>query len=125
MEKRLVYILTFIILTAAEVLIALYVHDSFVRPYIGDVLVMGVLYCLIRSFLPNGAALLPLWLFLMGVLAELLQYFNLIYVLGLQDIAFMRILLGSTFDIKDIACYGTGCLLIILGEKAMKGRCRR
>lgn len=125
MNKRLMYIFTFIILTAAEVLIALYVHDSFVRPYIGDVLIMGVLYCLIRSFLPDGIRLLPLWLFLVGILAEVLQYFNLSYVLSLQDNVFIRILLGSTFDLKDIACYGAGCLIISILEKCTKGGCRR
>lgn len=125
MNKRLMYIFTFIILTAAEVLIALYVHGSFVRPYIGDVLVMGVLYCLIRSFLPDGIRLLPLWLFLVGILAEVLQYFNLSYVLSLQDNVFIRILLGSTFDLKDIACYGAGCLIISILEKCTKGGCRR
>lgn len=125
MNKRLMYIFTFIILTAAEVLIALYVHDSFVRPYIGDVLVMGVLYCLIRSFLPDGIRLLPLWLFLVGILAEVLQYFNLSYVLSLQDNVFIRILLGSTFDLKDVACYGAGCLIISILEKCTKGGCRK
>jgi len=125
MNKRLMYIFTFIILTAAEVLIALYVHGSFVRPYIGDVLIMGVLYCLIRSFLPDGIRLLPLWLFLVGILAEVLQYFNLSYVLSLQDNVFIRILLGSTFDLKDIACYGAGCLIISILEKCTKGGCRR
>lgn len=125
MNKRLMYIFTFIILTAAEVLIALYVHGSFVRPYIGDVLVMGVLYCLIRSFLPDGIRLLPLWLFLVGILAEVLQYFNLSYVLSLQDNVFIRILLGSTFDLKDVACYGAGCLIISILEKCTKGGCRR
>lgn len=125
MNKRLMYIFTFIILTAAEVLIALYVHDSFVRPYIGDVLIMGVLYCLIRSFLPDGIRLLPLWLFLVGILAEVLQYFNLSYVLFHSDNVFIRILLGATFDLKDVACYAAGCLIIAILEKYTKGGCRR
>ncbi len=123
MKKRLSYITAFIIFTGVEVLIALYVNDSFVRPYIGDVLVMAVLYYLIRSFLPEGLPYLTLWLFLIGILAELMQFFNIIRILGLQGNAFMRILLGSTFDIKDIACYGAGCLLISLFEKS-KGGCR-
>jgi hypothetical protein len=40
-------ILIFII----EVLIALFVSDSFVRPYLGDVLVVILIYCFIKSFL--------------------------------------------------------------------------
>jgi Zn-dependent protease len=125
MKKRLLYIIAFIILTAVEVLIAMYVHDSFIRPYIGDVLVMGVLYCFIRSFMPEGVSLLPLWLFLVGVAAELLQYFNLVSRLGLDGNDLMRVILGSTFDFKDIACYGAGCLLIAIFEKCIKGGNRR
>jgi hypothetical protein len=121
----LLYIIAFIVLTAVEVLIAMYVHDSFIRPYIGDVLVMGVLYCFIRSFIPEGVSLLPLWLFLVGVAAELLQYFNLVSRLGLDGNDLMRVVLGSTFDFKDIACYGAGCLLIAILEKCIKGGNRR
>ena len=37
--KRIGYAIATVILLLTEVLIALYVHDAFVRPYIGDVLV--------------------------------------------------------------------------------------
>ncbi len=40
---RLKYLAVFIILLAAEIVIALYVHDSFVRPYMGDMLVVAVI----------------------------------------------------------------------------------
>ena len=42
-----------VILLLTEVLIALYVHDAFVRPYIGDVLVVIVIYTFIRIFVPE------------------------------------------------------------------------
>ena len=35
--KRIGYAIATVILLLIEVLIALYVHDAFVRPYIGDV----------------------------------------------------------------------------------------
>ncbi|MCW5910752.1 MAG: DUF2809 domain-containing protein [Cyclobacteriaceae bacterium] len=40
----------------AEVLIALFVHDSFIRPYVGDVLVVILIYCFVKSFID-----LPEW----------------------------------------------------------------
>ena len=49
------------------VLIALFIHDSFVRPYVGDS-------------------------------------------------AFFRTLIGGTFDIKDIVCYGLGCIILGIWE---------
>lgn len=49
------------------------------------------------------------YLFVFAVLVELGQYFNLARLLGLSDYAIARIMIGSTFDIKDIACYFVGC----------------
>ena len=40
--KRIGYAIATVILLLIEVLIAIYVHDAFVRPYIGDVLVTAV-----------------------------------------------------------------------------------
>ena len=44
------------------------------------------------------------------------QYFRLAELLGLQGNTAARIILGSVFDWKDIACYGAGCLLIQIFE---------
>ena len=41
--KRIGYAIATVILLLIEVLIAIYVHDAFVRPYIGDVLVVVVI----------------------------------------------------------------------------------
>ena len=41
--KRLIYAALFVLLTAAEVLIGVFVHDSLVRPYVGDVIVVVVI----------------------------------------------------------------------------------
>ena len=53
-DKRLHYGITFLILLMIEVVIAIYVHDDFIRPYIGDVLVVAVVYCFVRIFVPEG-----------------------------------------------------------------------
>ena len=37
MKKRIFYLISFLVIFCIEVLIALYVCDNFVRPYIGDV----------------------------------------------------------------------------------------
>lgn len=47
-KQRIKYGAAFLLLLCVEVLIALYVHDDFIRPYIGDVLVVGVVYCFLR-----------------------------------------------------------------------------
>lgn len=121
MKKRIVYIISFIVIFCIEVLIALYVRDSFVRPYLGDVLVVVLVYCFVRIFLPTGISKMPFYVFLFACFVEVMQYFQLVEMLGITNRA-ARIILGSTFDWKDIASYAVGCVLIILFERLF---CRR
>ncbi len=111
-NKRIAYGIAAAILLITEVLIALYVHDSFIRPYIGDVLVVIVIYTFIRIFIPERYRLLPLWVFLFAVGVEMLQFVHIVELLGLKDNRFFSLLVGSVFDIKDIICYAAGCLLL-------------
>lgn len=109
---RIWYILFFVVFMIVEVCIALFVHDSFVRPYIGDVLVVVVVYCFARIFVPERSRLLPLYVFLFAAGVELLQYFNIVTLFGLEKNEFLRVLIGSTFDVKDIICYTVGTVML-------------
>ncbi len=122
---RIFYAALAAVLIAVEVCIALFVHDSFVRPYVGDMLVVLVIYALVRAVLPEGARLLPLWVFLFAAGVEALQYFDIVRLLGLEGSRFFSILIGSTADIKDIACYAVGCLLAAGWELYLIMRMRR
>ena len=73
MKKRLLYLIMTLILLVVEVLIALYVHDDFIRPYIGDVLVVIVIYTFIRVFIPDGFRILPICIFVFAIIVEVLQ----------------------------------------------------
>lgn len=115
-NKRWIYGILTLILLIIEVLIALFVDDQFIRPYVGDVLVVIVLYTFIRIFVPEGVKMLPLYIFGFAALVEVLQYFKIVEVLGLGDIEFFRVLIGSVFDVKDIICYAVGCALIAAGQ---------
>lgn len=112
MNKRVFYLLATIVLILLEVLIALFVHDNFVRPYIGDVIVVVVIYCFVRIFVPEKLHFLPLYVFIFAVVVEVLQYFHIVDLLGLGNSTFFRVLIGGVFDLKDILCYGAGCLLL-------------
>lgn len=120
MKKRLLYLTVTVILLAVEVFIALYIHDDFVRPYIGDVIVVIVVYTFVRIFIPNGIRLLPLYVFLFAVIVEVLQWFHIVDLLGLADNRFLSILIGGVFDVKDIVCYGAGSVLLGIYEYLMR-----
>lgn len=119
-KRRLLYLVSFLISLFIEVLIALFVHDDFVRPYLGDVLVVVVIYCFIKIFLPKKYVWLPGAIFMFAAMIEVLQYFRLVEILGVENNVFLRTLIGSTFDRKDIVCYGVGCLTLGLYERFAK-----
>ena len=123
-RKRLIFAGLFAVLFLIEVWIALFVHDQFIRPYIGDVLVVIVVYSFVRIFCPVGIHMLPLYVFLFAVFVEILQYFHLVELLGLQANPFARVILGSVFDWKDIGCYAVGCILLGILEFAGYRKCR-
>lgn len=115
-KKRIFYSITTIILLLIEVLIALYVHDAFIRPYLGDVLVVIVIYTFLRIFIPEKIRFLSLYIFIFATGVEVLQYFQIVKLLGLEDNRFFSVLMGTVFDLKDIVCYGVGCLLLGIYE---------
>jgi len=106
--------IVFIILFLIEIIIALFVHDEFIRPYIGDVLVVFLIYFFIKIFLRKEVFLLPLYIFAFAAIVETLQYFNIVGLLNLESNTFARIIIGSTFDIKDIICYFIGCISLFI-----------
>ena len=116
MRKRLPYLIATLALLVIEVFIGLFVHDGFVRPFIGDVLVVILIYTFIRIFIPEKIRLLPLYVFIFAALVEILQYFRIVEVLGLQDNRFMSTIIGTSFDIRDILCYFVGCMFCGIWE---------
>lgn len=120
MKKKRVYILCFVALLLVEVLIALFVHDRFVRPYVGDVLITVLLCCFARCIWPNGVLLLPLWVFLFSAAVEFSQLLGFAERLGIHG-GVLGTIFGATFDWVDILCYAVGCGLFFVTE----GICRR
>ncbi|WP_313805616.1 DUF2809 domain-containing protein [Flavobacterium sp.] len=54
---------------------------------------------------------------LFSYLIELLQYFNFVHLLGLEESKIAKIVLGSSFEWLDLVAYTAGGLIIILAEK--------
>lgn len=115
-KKRIAYGIATVVLFVVELLIALFVHDKFIRPYVGDVLVVVLIYTFVRIFVPEGVRLMPLYIFLFAAGVEVLQYFRIAELLGLSDNRILSVVIGSVFDVKDIVCYGAGCGLLFVYE---------
>ncbi|MBC7827619.1 MAG: DUF2809 domain-containing protein [Chitinophagaceae bacterium] len=110
------YFFAAIILFIVEVLIALYVNDRIIRPYIGDFLVVILMYCFVRAFLNANAVKVAIGVLIFSYLIEFLQYLNLVGFLGLQKSRVANVVLGNYFEWIDIVAYTLGIIAVIAFE---------
>lgn len=122
---RLTYAAVFALLLAVEIIIALFIRDSFIRPFAGDALVVALISAFLRIFIPERIKFLPFFVFLFACAVEAAQYFDFIKLLGLEDNRFFSILLGRTFDKADIICYFVGAAVFFAAERLLKIRAGR
>ena len=108
------FILTLLIFLT-EVLIALYIHDNFIRPYIGDVLVVILIYCFVKTFFNFSVSSVAIFVLVFSFTVEFLQYVNIVEKIGLGNYKVARIVIGTSFSWIDLLCYtiGIGCVLLI------------
>lgn len=117
MRFNIRYFLLTILLFVIEVLIALYSNDSILRAYIGDVLVVILIYCFVQSFFNTPVLITAIAVLIFSYVIETLQYLNIVEILGLQHSTLAKTVIGTSFSWIDILSYTAGILLVILAEK--------
>ncbi|MGE0492381.1 MAG: DUF2809 domain-containing protein [Vulcanimicrobiota bacterium] len=115
------YFACFVVILAIEVGIALFVHDHFVRPFLGDVLVIVLLYSLAASALEASPARLAAAVLAFGFAVETIQYFDPIGRFHLEHHRVLAVVVGRTFALEDFAAYLSG-FLVVLGVEYTLGR---
>lgn len=100
-----------------EVLIALFVNDRFIRPYLGDVLVVILIYCFLRSFLKLPILTVAISVLVFSFAIEFLQYLNIVEKLGLEKSKIARTVIGTSSSWLDLLTYIVGIAIVIVVEK--------
>jgi hypothetical protein len=111
------YFLLTILLFIIELLIGVFVHDTIIRPYIGDMLVVVLIYCFIKSFCNTPVVATAIAVLIFSFTVEILQYFKVVEILGLQNSKIARIIIGSSFSWMDMLMYAIGIVLVLWAEK--------
>jgi len=114
------YLIAFLILLITEIMIALFVTDKIIRPFIGDVLVVILIYTFIRALTRKLIFLLPLYIFLFATVVEIMQYFHIVNILNLQNNKLISTIIGTSFDIRDVLCYLSGAVILFVYQKLVK-----
>lgn len=107
------YALVALALFVVEVAIALFVRDRFVRPYLGDVLAVILVYAALRAAFRIQSTTAAGIALLVAAAIEFGQLFRILDHLALGDSQIARTVLGYGFELKDFAAYAAGALIAL------------
>lgn len=111
------YFLLAFILFIIEICIAVFIRDSFIRPYVGDYLVVILIYCSVRTVLKAPVIKVAIAVLLFSYTIETLQYFQIVNRLGLQNNIIAKTAIGYGFEWLDILAYTLGVFTVLLFER--------
>ncbi|WP_313028455.1 DUF2809 domain-containing protein [Soonwooa sp.] len=114
-----------VIIFIIEFLIATTFKDIvFVRAYLGDVLVVMLMYYFVKAFVEVDNTKLIIALLIFSCVIEFLQYFHFAEMIGFKDNKIAMIVLGNSFSWIDILYYLAGGLILYLIEVLAKSKSR-
>lgn len=110
-NKRTYYILFALFFFLIEIGIALFFHSGFIRSYVGDFIVVMLLYTGLMAItnleIPNGIVIV----LGIAIVIELLQLTEFTRSIGLSG-KLIKLILGTTFSFMDILMYVLGLTII-------------
>ncbi len=107
------FLFIFLVIFVIEVLIGKYLHDAFIRPFGGDVLVVVLIYAFLRAFLKNNNKKLALGVLIFSFVIEFLQSVHYVTWFGWENNKLMSTLLGTSFSVYDLLAYFVGYLICL------------
>lgn len=110
------YFLGFTTLLLVEILIAKYA-TGFLRHTVGDIIAPVVLYFLIKTFVGLSIHKTLLIVIIISFAIEFLQLSNLQQWYPKNMAYYLKIILGTSFDVGDLIAYCIGVLLVFIFEK--------
>lgn len=127
MRLSLKYIGIFVFLFVIEIVIAVYVKDDFVRPYLGDTIVVILIYAFVMGILKladgfSNKAIVATAVLFFAFIIEGLQAISFIDKIGMGDIWWARIIFGTSFSWWDMLAYVGGFLVILIIEWGIEER---
>ena len=123
--KRLPFAIASLLLLGVEILIGLYA-SGWVRNYLGDVLVVILLYTLCRTVSldrPSNPYILPTAILAFAFIVEFLQLWGFCDKFGITN-KLLRIIIGTGFSIIDLVSYLIGIIPCYIAEFVLNRKLR-
>ncbi len=110
------YFTLFTLLLITEIAIAVFHFHRFIRGFVGDVLVIPLLYVLCRAVTKIPGKKVLIMVLALAFSIEFLQLFSISERLNINN-KVLQIILGNTFDGWDLVAYWFGILPVLYIEK--------
>ena len=123
--RRLIFGLISLLLLGIEVLIGMFGH-GWVRSYLGDVLVVILLYTIVRTIIPNKKIpwfIIPTVIVIFAFIVEFLQLWGFCDKFGITN-KLLRIIIGTGFSIIDLVSYLIGIIPCYIAEFVLNKKLR-
>ncbi|WP_334126959.1 DUF2809 domain-containing protein [Empedobacter brevis] len=117
-KSFIIALFTFLI----EVIIALFINDNIIRPFVGDILVVVFMYYFIKAFINTKTINIAIFTLIFSFIIEILQYFKFVEIIGLGHNKATRIIIGTSFSWIDLLCYFIGFLLLFFIDKELNNK---
>jgi Protein of unknown function (DUF2809) len=118
MTARFVYFIAAVLVFVIEIVIAVgSPSESFIRGSVGDILVIVLIYCLLRTapgFPPIKAAVSTV---AFAFFLEILQYIKIADLLRLKPGSIFYVIIGNTFSPQDLLMYLLGGVLSLTADR--------
>ena len=124
--KRAIYGAASLLLLGIEIIIGLYA-SGWVRNYLGDVLVVILIYTICRTISPEKPdrwLILPTAILVFAFAVEFLQLWGFCDRFGITN-KLLRIIIGTGFSTMDLLCYTAGIIPCYLAEYIKSGKSAR
>ena len=113
---NLKYFIASIVLFLVELSIAILHFNAFIRGFLGDVLVILLMYSFLKIFIKNHILKIAVLVLAFAYFVEVLQFFKLAETFNIKS-KILLVIVGSVFDLWDLVAYTLGFLIILLIEK--------
>lgn len=112
MLKKTHYLVLTMLFLLIELCIDQFFHDRFIRPVLGDYLIVFLVYFGLKTLInlkPVTAVIIATFF---AYVVETMQYINILSLLNLKPNTLTRLTLGSSFSWEDMLAYTLGGLTI-------------
>ena len=110
------YFTIFTLILVTEMAIAIFHIHKWIRGFVGDLLVIPLLYCFVRMVSNLSVKSATILVMCIAFTSEIVQLFHLDKLLNIKQ-EWVIILIGNTFDIFDLLAFTLGIIPIYFIEK--------